>query len=76
MRIVSLLALCFAVSACSDDEVVTVFEPVAFEVGPDAGVVSPTFSTTDSAVVVAEGEEQAPVPLPPSVATPSDSASQ
>jgi hypothetical protein len=74
MRIVSMFALCFALSACTEEEAVTVLEPVALGVAvADGGAVAAEQpAATPTSVVVGEGSDQLPSPLPPSVTTPSD----
>ena len=56
MRIVSMFALCFALSACTEEEVVTVLEPVALDVAvDDGGAVATEGGVSESATTVPSG---------------------
>ena len=48
MRIVSMFLLCFALSACTEEEVVTVLEPVALDVDAAEGGVPESATTVPS----------------------------
>lgn len=66
-NLIGLFALCMALTACKDEEVV-VLSPADVQL-VDAGGVAAAPAVAADAVATVEGEEQAPVPLPTSVVT-------